>query len=163
VSLSVVQIADKLEARGVKAGADLELWIPEALFRVAAANADAPEFEKELTAQTVTSGVLTLTDTTVNFAKIKRILVNATPALEAPSVDALRATLPSDVYWWAIEGSSSTQGKITVKNTDSSLTTLTSSSNVTVIGAVTPALSALPVRFEPALIDELVRIAGGAA
>jgi hypothetical protein len=162
MALTILQISDKLEARGVDAGADFELWIPEACLRVAMANRDAKDFQKTLTGQTITSGVLTLTDTTLLFGDFARVTANTTPALYAPSVDALRATLPTDVYWYACEGSSGTQIKCTFKNTDGSLTSLSSSSNVTIVTPTVPALSDWPTKYDAALIDELVRMAGGA-
>jgi hypothetical protein len=163
LSLSTPIIADKLASRGVTAaGPDIETWVPEAALRVALANREATDFQKTLTGQTITSGVMTLTDTTLLFGDFARVTVNTTPALYAPSVDALRATLPSDVYWYACEGVGATSVSLTFKNTDGSLTSLTSSSNVTIVTPAVPVLSAWPAKYEPALIDELVRMAGGA-
>lgn len=162
MSLTTLIIADKLASRGVTAaGPDIETWVPEACLRVALANREVKDFQKTLTGQTITSGVLTLTDTTLLFGDFARVTVNATPALYAPSIAALRATLPADVYWYACEGVGATSVALTFKNTDGSLTSLTSSSNVTVVAPSVPALSAWPVKYEPALIDELVRMAGG--
>jgi hypothetical protein len=159
VSLSILQIADKLAARGMATSPDIETWIPEACLRVALANRNEKDFQKTLTGQTITSGVLTLTDTTLLFGDFARVTVNTTPALFAPSVDALRADLPTDVYFYAVEGVGSASVSLTFRNTDGALTTLSSSSNVSIVAPSVPALSAWPAKYEPALIDELVRMA----
>jgi hypothetical protein len=167
LSLTTLTIADKLASRGVTAaGPDVETWLPEALFRVALANADAPEFEKAVAGLTVTSGVLTNTDGTLIFGEagenIRRVTVNATPAYRAPSYDSLRAAgLPADAHWYACEGSSGSQQSLHFRALDGTLGSLSSSSNVTVVCPAVPTLSNLPARFEPALIEELVRTAQG--
>jgi hypothetical protein len=161
VSLTTLIIADKLASRGVTAQApDLETWIPEACLRVALANRGERDFQKTLTGQTITAGVLTLTDTTLIFGDFARVTVNTTPALYAPSVDALRADLPTDVYFYTVEGIGAASASMTFRNTTGSLTSLSSSANVTIVAPSVPALSAWPTKYEPALIDELVKMSG---
>lgn len=136
-------------------GPEIETWIPEGLFRVAVKNIDAPEFQKKLMGQTITAGLLTISDTTIDMKTIPwgRVSVGTVPAFYAPSYDALRtAALGSDSYWYSIEGST-----LQFRNTDGTLGSL--SSSATIVAVATPALSALPARFEPVMIEEMVSIA----